>query len=307
MFLQRTLIVLGCFGFAAGVVFAAGPKDIPTYADVSYGPHPHQLLDVYLPQGDGPFPVVVWYGAIWVPKKGPGNLGMFISHRCAVIAVQTRSMGDAQQDKINPPISYVLSDARRALKYVHLHAKQWKLDRNRIATGGSSQAAVPALFAACTAAKADAHCDDPVDCETVPVVAVALHRGPGSIDPKRLQEWNPGVEWGAPAWGYNVAESIKRYKELRPMISQWSPEYFVTKDTPPIFIENEWGLTKPENISEANYRTHSPLWGIGLKKYVEARGGICYQKYPGLKPERYKDIWDFLIQRLHCCLGCQRE
>ncbi len=139
--------------------------------------------------------------------------------------------------------------------------------------------------------------------ETVPVVAVALHRGPGSIDPKRLQEWNPGVEWGAPAWGCSVAESIKRYQELRPMISQWSPEYFVTKDSPPIFIENEWGLTKPENITEANYRTHSPLWGIGLKKYVEARGGICYQKYPGLQPEKYKDIWDFLIQRLSSPTG----
>jgi acetyl esterase/lipase len=305
MFLQRALIVLCCFGFAAGLVVAAGPKDVPTHADVSYGPHPHQLLDVYLPKGDGPFPAVVWYGAIWVSKKGPGNLGVFISHQCAVIAVQTRSMGDAQQDKVNPPISYVLSDARRALKYVHLHAQEWKLDPHRLATGGSSQAAVPAMFAACTAAKAGAHGDDPVERETVRVVAVALHRGPGSIDPKHLQEWNPGVEWGAPAWGCSVAESIKRYEELRPVISQWSPEYFVTKDTPPIFIENEWGLTKPENIAAANYRTHSPLWGIGLKKYVEARGGTCYQKYPGLKPEKYQDIWDFLIQRLSSPTGAR--
>ena len=88
------------------------------------------------------------------------------------------------------------------------------------------------------------------------------------------------------------------YQELYPVISKWSPEYFVSKDTPPIFIENEWGLTRPENIAEANYRTHSPVWGIGLKKYVEARGVTCYQKYPGLKPEKYQDIWDFLIRRL---------
>jgi acetyl esterase/lipase len=276
----------------------AAPKDVPTHADVSYGPHPHQLMDIYLPKGKGPFPVLVWYGAIWVPKKGPANLGMFLSHQCAEIAVQTRSMTDAQKDHVNPPISYVLSDARRAVKYVHLHAKDWNLDPDRIATGGSSQAAVPALFAACTAATADAQSADPVDREIVHPVAVALHRGPGSIDPKRLQEWNPGVEWGAPAWGCSVPESIRRYHELYPVISKWSPEYFVGKNTPPIFIENEWGLTRPENIAEANYRTHSPLWGIGLKKYVEARGVTCYQKYPGLKPEKYKDIWDFLVRRL---------
>ena len=32
---------------------AADPA--PTHADVSYGPHPHQLIDIYLPpKGDGP-------------------------------------------------------------------------------------------------------------------------------------------------------------------------------------------------------------------------------------------------------------
>jgi acetyl esterase/lipase len=296
---RRALFVLSCFGFAAaGSGVHAGPPDVPTHADVSYGSHAHQLLDVYLPKGEGPFPVVVWYGAIWVPKKGPANLGLFFAHRCAVIAVETRSMTDAQQEHASPPISYVLSDARRALKYIHRHAQDWHLDPDRIAAGGGSQAAVPALFAACTAGKADAGSRDPLDQEIAKVVAVALFRGPGSIDPKRLKEWNPAVEWGAPAWGCSFGESIQRYEELRGVISQWSPEYFVTKDTPPIYIENEWGLTKPENVAEPNYLTHSPLWGIGLKKYVEARGGTCYQKYPGLQSEKYKDIWDFLLQRL---------
>lgn len=276
----------------------AEPKEIPAHADVPYGPHSHQLLDVYLPSGDGPFPVVVCYGAIWVPKKGPARLDLFLPNQCAVIAVQTRSMADAQQDHADPPISYVLGDARRALRYVHLHAKDWNLDRDHVATFGSSQAAVPSLFAACTAGVRDAQSKDQVDQEIVKVVAVALHRGPGSIDPKRLLEWNPGVEWGAPAWGCSFGESIKRYAELQPIISRWSPENFVTKETPPIFIENEWGLTQPEGITEANYRTHSPLWGIGLKKLVEARGGTCYQKYPGREPAKYKDIWDFLIRRL---------
>ena len=105
---------------------------------------------------------------------------------------------------------------------------------------------------------------------------------------------------GAPAWGCSFNESIKRYEELSPTIAQWSPENFVTKDTAPIFIENEWGLNQPANVTEANYRTHSPLWGIGLKKFVEARGGTCYQKYPGLEPMKYKDIWDFLLHRLQC-------
>ena len=277
---------------------ATVPPPVPSHADVAYGPFPHQLLDVYLPTGAGPFPVLVWYGGIWKPSKHAPDLHMFFPHQCAVIAVQTRSMEDAVKDKANPPISYVLSDARRALKYIHLHAKEWQLDPQRIATGGGSQATIPSFFAACTAGTADANASDPVDREIVNVVAIGFWRGPGSIDPHRLQEWNPGVEWGAPAWGCTVAESLKRYAELRPVMARWSPEYFVTKATPPMYIQNDWGMTKPADITAANYNVHSPLWGVGLKKYVESFGVTCYQKYPGLESEQYKDMWDFLIQRL---------
>lgn len=285
---------------AAQTQEAPQASPIPTHADVAYGPFPDQQIDVYLPKTNGPFSVLVWYGGIWKPSKHPPDLNMFFPRQCAVVAVQTRSMEDAQKDNVNPPISYVLSDARRALKFVHLHAKDWNIEPTRIATGGGSQATIPSFFAACTAGTADANATDPVERELVQVVAVGFWRGPGSIDPKRLLEWNPGVEWGAPAWGCSFAESIQRYEELRPVISKWSPEYFVTKDTPSMFIQNEWGLTKPDDpkITLANYQTHSPLWGIGLKKYVERFGVTCYQKYPGVEPEKYKDMWDFLIQRL---------
>ena len=278
-------------------VQAASPL-VPTQADVSYGPFPHQLMDVYVPKGAGPFSVLVWYGGIWKPSKHPPDLNAFFPHDCAVIAVQTRTMEDAQADKADVPIAYVLSDARRALRFAHLHAKEWNLDPHRMATGGGSQATIPSFFAGCTAGTPDLNSSDPVDRESAKVVAIGFWRGPGSIDPKRLQEWNPGVEWGAPAWGCSVAESVKRYEELQPVIAQWSPENFVTKDTAPIYIQNDFGMTRPEGITEPNYRTHSPLWGVGLKKFAEARGVTCYQKYPGLESTKYKDMWDFLIQRL---------
>ena len=285
-----------------GIPSASAADHSPTFANVSYGPHTNQLLDVYLPPGDGPFGVLVCYGAIWVPKKSvPGHgFDVLFPKQIAMVAVQTRSMTLAVSEKASPPISYVLSDARRALKFIQHHAGEWKLDVNRIGTFGGSQATIPSFYAALTACKADAASADPVERESVKVKAIAFMRGPGSIDPKRLMEWNPGVEWGAPAWGGTVADTLKRYDELHPVISKWSPEYFVTKETPPMFIENEWGLTKPDDpkITQANYQTHSPLWGIGLKKYVEKFGVICYQKYLGHPSEKYQDIWDFMVKRL---------
>jgi hypothetical protein len=71
----RTILLTFCLIFALeSAALPAGPaaaKPVPSKADVPYGPHPHQLLDVYLPpQGKGPFPVVIWYGGLWAASKG---------------------------------------------------------------------------------------------------------------------------------------------------------------------------------------------------------------------------------------------
>src|SRR5260370_27640029 len=90
---------------------AAGANPVPTHADVSYGPNPNQLIDIYLPsQGSGPYPVVVWFGGLWKPSKHPARLDFFLPNECAVIAVQLRTMTEAMADKVAEPVSYVMND-----------------------------------------------------------------------------------------------------------------------------------------------------------------------------------------------------
>ncbi len=125
---------------AAADVARGDPDSAPTRADVSYGPHPHQLIDVYLPpKGSRPYPVVLWFGGIWKPAKHPARLDFFWDAHCAVIAVQTRTLTDAVEDKASAPISYVAGDACRAVQFVRLNAAKWDLDPQRIAVGGGSQ------------------------------------------------------------------------------------------------------------------------------------------------------------------------
>ena len=58
---RRTPFLTFCVVFALeSTAFSAAPKPVPTKADISYGSHPHQLLDLCLPpQGTAPFPVVI--------------------------------------------------------------------------------------------------------------------------------------------------------------------------------------------------------------------------------------------------------
>jgi acetyl esterase/lipase len=282
----------------SGAAFAA-PPPAPSYADISYGSHANQRIDIYLPsKADGPYPVVLWFGGIWKPARHPANLGYFRNAGCAVIAVQTRTMNDAVDDKVTPPVSYVATDACRVVQFVRLNASRWKLDPVRIAVGGGSQGALPALYAACAADQANRASSDPVERTSSKVTCVAAFRSQPTIDPKRMREWVPGVQWGAPALGCSFQESLKRRDDLAAIIEKWSPDALLHPGTPPIYFENNWGLTRPESVAETDYKVHSPAWALGFQKLAQAAGVECYVKYPGHPTQKYRDIWDFTVQKL---------
>jgi hypothetical protein len=288
------MIIVACFIAAAQ---AADPA--PTAADVSYGPSPHQLLDIYVPtQGKGPYPVLLWYGGIWKPAKHAPRIAEFNAHEIAVIAVETRTMTDAVEDKVAVPVSYVLLDACRAVQFVRLNAAKWNLSPERIAGGGGSQGALPALYVNSAGERAHPQSNDPVERTSTRVTCVAAYRCQPTIDPVRMQQWVPGVEWGAPALGCTFAESLKRRDELLSIIEKWSPDALLHKGIAPIYFENEWGMTQPEGITETNYKVHSPAWAVGFQKLAEKAGVECYVKYPDHPTPGYDNIWDFVEKQL---------
>ena len=288
--------VLVSLVLATGLYAAGAAKPVET--DVPFGPHPHQLLDIFVPEGDGPFPVLLWYGGLWDAAKHAADPNRFLPQGVAIVAVESRTLKDAVAEKINPPISVPMNDACRAVQFVRLNAAKWHLDPKRIAVGGGSQGSLPALYVGCAADHANPTSSDPVESISSAVTCVAAYRSQPTIDPQRMQEWVPGVQWGAPAFGCLFEESLKRREEFLPIINQWSPDALVHKGAAPIYFENEWGLTQPEGFTEANYKVHSPAWALGFQKLALAVGAVCYVKFPGHDTEGYNDIWDFIVKEL---------
>lgn len=302
MNLKSLVLPWVALALAAAATGAPSPP-VPTATDVSYGPSAHQILDVYLPaQGDGPFPVLIWYGGIWEPSKHVPDLSRFHPAGIAVVGVETRTLKDGVQEKADPPVSYVMNDACRAVQFIRLNAAKWHLDPARIAVAGGSQGTLPALYVGCAGDRADRQAADPVERVSTGVTCVGAYRSQPTIDPKRMQEWVPGVKWGAPALGCSFEESLTRREELLPVIRKWSPDALLHAGAAPIYFENEWGLTRPENITEGNYTVHSPAWGLGFQKLAQAAGVVCYVKFPDHPTEGYQDIWDFLRRQLQPAL-----
>ncbi|MCY3018798.1 MAG: hypothetical protein NTW87_07190 [Planctomycetota bacterium] len=58
------------------------------------------------------------------------------------------------------------------------------------------------------------------------------------------------------------------------------------------------GLTQPENVTEMDYKVHSPAFALGFQKLAQQADVVCHVKFPDHPTDRYKDIWDFLVQEL---------
>ena len=305
MLIYQRMLFIGAFVALAGAGALAAtsptPDATPTHANISYGPHPHQLMDLYLPpQGKGPFPVLVKFGTLWVPSKRVEGPNWLFPAQCAVVGVQLRTMTDAVNDKAETPITYCLLDARRAVQFLRLHAARWKLNPERMAVYGSSQGALPALFVNCGGEQANPKALDPVERVSTKVLCAGCGI-PGAaltIDPQRAHEWVPKVQWGKPAWGCTFAEALKRREELLPKIKQWSPDWLLNKNNPPIYLRFGYGLTKPDDVKEMPYWIHAPQWGLAFQKLAQEHGVTCYVNFPDHTSEKYNDVWDFIVAHL---------
>ena len=116
------------------------------YADQSE----RQKLDIHLPDGEGPFPVVVYYhGGAWLSgdkadvPEAQGILNSLVAKGYAVVCANYRYASEAQW----PAQIY---DCKAAIRYVRAHAEEYGLDASRIAVFGSSAGGHLALMTALT-------------------------------------------------------------------------------------------------------------------------------------------------------------
>ncbi len=116
---------------AAGVLNALAPGRLAA-SGIAYGPGPRQRLDVYRPDGPGPFPAMVFlYGGGWV--DGSRAMYRFVGDAFAAAGVLTI----IPDYRLYPQVRWreILSDCARAYGWARAHA-----------VGYGANAAAPALI-----------------------------------------------------------------------------------------------------------------------------------------------------------------
>ena len=282
----------------------------PTAADVKYGEHPRQVLDFWQAKSDSPTPVVVMiHGGGWVAgdKSGYQNgVQPYLKAGISVVAINYRLVTEATAKGIKPPVKWPLEDAARAVQFVRSKAKDWNLDKTRIAATGGSAGACSSLWLLYHDDLADPKSTDPIARESTRLFCAAVNGAQTTLDPKLLREWMPNARYGGHAFGIrNEKERDGAFQKffderetLLPWIEEYSPLNHVTSDDPPVFMEFPSQKKPPVKGEAQDDPTHSALSGMILMeklKDVKVEGIITY---PGHPHEKYKNSTDYLIDRL---------
>lgn len=285
----------------------------PTAADVSYGEHERNKLDFWQAKSETPTPVImILHGGGWTSgskanvSRSPRfpNLRAILGEGISVVAIDYRLIGK-HTEGVMPPVKATLHDAARAVQFVRSKAREWNIDKERIASYGNSAGGCSSLWLAYHDDMADPKSEDPVARESTRLWCAAGSGAQTTLDPRQLQEWfgNPGYgghAFGKYAYGKDFEKFLADREKLLPWIAEYSPWALVSAGDPPVYLS--YG-NKPPARGLGPDSTHGVTFGLGLQKRCSELGVECHVVYPGAPSLKYKSPIDYLVATLKAPAG----
>lgn len=258
-----TLIVSSLFGQAPP----------PTHADVSYGPHERNKLDLWIAASDKPTPLVIFIhgGGFVSGDKNKANAGLI--KRALASGVSFAAINYRYRTQV--PIQTVLRDSARAVQYLRYKSGEYKLDKQRFAAFGGSAGAGTSLWLAFHDDLADPQNSDPVLRESTRLTAAASTAGQATYDIVQWPEFlGKGILQFADEKDWPAFYGLKTKEDL------YSPEGrriradvdmlgLISKEDPPVYLAASSAHDGLRNRGDVN---HTSKHSLEVKKKCDALG-----------------------------------
>ena len=269
---------------------ASEKKRPPTFANVSYGPHERNVMDVWLAPSKQPTPVLIAIhgGGFYTGLK---NVNATLLDDClksgiSVVAIAYRYSTDA----VAPA---PLMDGARAVQFVRSHAKEWNLDKTRVACTGGSAGGAMSLWLALHDDLADPTNADPIARESTRMVGAVALNPQSTYDPRTIKQLFPEFDLTKhPAVGRLVGAEGKDLQHLPPnlyaLYEEASAITHVSKDDPPVLLIFDRDMSVP--VTTTSIGIHHPRFGTLLKEKMDAVGAPCETRSasePGTMPMEF--------------------
>jgi acetyl esterase/lipase len=283
----------------AALGLAQGPGLAPDRADVSYGPHEKNKLDLWLAKSGKPAPLVVFIhggGFVGGDKRGVNAKAL---QQCLDAGVSFASINYRFRPEV--PIQVILRDSARAVQYLRYRAKEFNLDRTRVGVFGGSAGAGTSLWLAFHDDLADPQNADPVLRESTRVVAAGAIATQATYDVlqwpsllgidglfKFIDEPDVLAFYGAKSMDELRGPTGARIRADVDMLG------LITKDDAPVFLASS---SEHDALATRGNVNHTSKHAIAVKKRCDEVGVPAVLKI-GTSAQAAGSPVPFLLERL---------
>jgi outer membrane protein assembly factor BamB len=260
-----------------------GPRSslVPTHANVRYGPHKRNVLDLYLAESTSPTPLVLYIhggGFRGGDKKSlnPNEAKSYLESGFSVAAINYRLT-----DAAPAPAAYL--DCGRALQFLRRNAEKWNIDPELVASTGGSAGAGTSMWLAFHDDLADPESDDPIARQSTRLVCIAVRNGQSSYDPRFAEKI------GLPRPNFERHPFFEAFYDIKPdqidtpiaykRYEQAAPITYLSKDDPPALLTYSCPNEEVTAETSLGLIVHHPKFGIALKEQMDKLGIECIVQY----------------------------
>ena len=289
--------------------FRKYPIPIEPDENISYGPHRMQRIYFWRAKSDKPTPLLFYiHGGGWSGGDRSVVRSMLkpaLDAGISVVSVEYRTIKDSTADGLVPPVKGPMFDCARALQFTRSKAKEWNLDKTKVALAGGSAGACTSLWLAFHDDLADPKSDDPIARESTRVTCAAVGGAQTTLDPKQMREWTPNSKYGAHAFGivWDAKQKLSSFdmfyaerERILPWIKEYSPYELVSRDDPPVAL---FYSTPPNLGKDEKDPTHTANFGVKLKEHCDRMKAPCELIYPGAPNVVHATDSDYIKAALH--------
>ena len=284
------------------------PLPLEPEENVSYGPHRMQRIYFWRAKSEQPTTLLVYiHGGGWNSGDRSVVHSMLmpaLDAGISVASVEYRTIKDSTADGLVPPVKGPMFDCARALQFCRAKAKEWNIDKTKVALSGGSAGACTSLWLAFHDDLANPNSPDPIARESTRVLCVAVSGAQTTLDPHQMREWTPNSKYGAHAFGIvgdakTKTSSFQMFYDARerilPWIKEYSPYELVSRDDPPVGLF----YSAPPNLGkDEKDPTHTANFGVKLKEHLDANQVPCDLVYPGASNVTHPTANDFIKAHL---------
>ncbi len=288
------VLLLGCF--AAQAQQARPELPVPDYANVRYGPHERNVLDVWLAKSSTATPLAIYYHGGGFRGGDKRTLNVELLEKLRANGITVAAVNYRLSDVAIYPAQML--DCARALQFLRLNSGQYNIDPTRVGAFGGSAGAGISQWLGYHDDLADPKNADPLLRQSTRLSAVAPFNAQASYDPRFIKKlMNTDQVHPALVYFFGMKSAADATDpRFFPLFEDSSPINFLTADDPPILVFfGQRNDPLPANSSGEEH-IHHPKFGFALKEKADKLGVECTlilrEDYPeGFPVDRFVEFF----------------